>query len=87
MASVTLKNLGRRHPGGAMAVSDLSLEVPDGSLFVLAGPARCGLSTVLRLVAGLEAPSEGGVSLGGFPAGGIGPDQGVHLGDNHPAVL
>jgi multiple sugar transport system ATP-binding protein len=86
MASITLKNLCKRHPGGVTAVSDLSLEIPDGSFFVLAGPARCGLSSVLRLVAGLEAPSEGGVSLGGVPAHGRTPrERGVALVSRHSA--
>ncbi|MDR0380448.1 MAG: ABC transporter ATP-binding protein [Oscillospiraceae bacterium] len=84
MASVTLKNLCKHHPGGVTAVSDLSLEIPDRSFFVLAGPARCGLSTVLRLVAGLETPSDGGVSLSGFPVDGRSPrERGVALVSRH----
>ena len=47
-----------------MAVQALDLEIADGEFLVLVGPSGCGKSTVLRLVAGLETPTQGRVFLG-----------------------
>ncbi|WP_334123303.1 ABC transporter ATP-binding protein [Glutamicibacter sp.] len=47
------------------AVEDLELLVPSGTFFALLGPSGCGKSTTLRMIAGLEAPSEGSISIGG----------------------
>ncbi len=46
------------------AVDDLDLVVPQGSFFALLGPSGCGKTTTLRMVAGLEEPTEGAISLG-----------------------
>ncbi|WP_313810996.1 ABC transporter ATP-binding protein [Glutamicibacter sp.] len=48
-----------------VAVKDLDLLVPSGSFFALLGPSGCGKSTTLRMIAGLDAPSEGSISIGG----------------------
>ena len=42
--------------GDFVALEDVSLEVPDGSLTALLGPSGSGKSTLLRIIAGLEAP-------------------------------
>ncbi|MBV8506426.1 MAG: ABC transporter ATP-binding protein, partial [Alphaproteobacteria bacterium] len=47
------------------AVRDLSLNVADGELVVLLGPTSAGKTTTLRLVAGLEYPDEGAISIDG----------------------
>jgi multiple sugar transport system ATP-binding protein len=49
---------------GAVAVDRLSLDVHDGELLVLLGPSGCGKTTALRMVAGLEDPTDGTVSIG-----------------------
>jgi spermidine/putrescine transport system ATP-binding protein len=46
------------------AVRDLDLTVPEGAFFALLGPSGCGKTTTLRMVAGLEEPTTGTVSLG-----------------------
>ena len=51
--------------GDAPAVDRFSLEVADGEFLVLVGPSGCGKSTTLRMVAGLELPSSGTISIGG----------------------
>jgi iron(III) transport system ATP-binding protein len=49
--------------GGTTVIDDLSLSVREGELLTLLGPSGCGKTTTLRLVAGLEAPTEGVVRL------------------------
>lgn len=48
-----------------MAVQALDLAIADGEFLVLVGPSGCGKSTVLRLVAGLETPTQGHIFIGG----------------------
>ena len=73
MAGIVLRGVTKRYPGGAHAVRDLDLTVEDGELLVLVGPSGCGKSTVLRLIAGLERPSEGVVRIGGREATDLAP--------------
>ncbi len=47
------------------AVKSLDLDVPVGSFFALLGPSGCGKTTTLRMVAGLETPTSGTITLGG----------------------
>jgi ABC-type nitrate/sulfonate/bicarbonate transport system ATPase subunit len=46
------------------AVWDLDLEIPDGSFTTLLGPSGCGKTTTLRMIAGLEMPSDGEIRIG-----------------------
>ena len=66
MAEVVLDRVTKRF-GTVEAVSDLSLTIGDGELIVLLGPTGAGKTTTLRLVAGLEQPDAGAVSIGGRP--------------------
>ena len=50
--------------GSFKAVDDLTLTIPAGSFFALLGPSGCGKTTTLRMVAGLEEPSEGRIVIG-----------------------
>ena len=64
MATVELRGLAKRF-GGFTALEGLDLSIEDGEFLVLLGPSGCGKSTTMRLVAGLEEPSEGDILIGG----------------------
>jgi sulfate/thiosulfate transport system ATP-binding protein len=51
--------------GDFVALDDVSIEVPDGSLTALLGPSGSGKSTLLRVIAGLESPDSGRVLISG----------------------
>ncbi len=62
--AITALNVTKRF-GDFVALDDVSVEIPDGSLTALLGPSGSGKSTLLRVIAGLEAPDTGAVSLNG----------------------
>ncbi len=63
MGRVTVENLVKRFRE-KVAVDDVSFEVNDGEFLVLVGPSGCGKTTTLRLLAGLEAATEGEIRFG-----------------------
>ena len=63
MGRVAFEHVTKRF-GGTAAVSDLSLDVDDCEFMVLLGPSGCGKSTALRMVAGLDEPTEGTIRIG-----------------------
>ncbi|MEA2412596.1 MAG: sulfate/thiosulfate transport system ATP-binding protein [Thermoleophilaceae bacterium] len=62
--SIAVENVTRRF-GAFLAVDDVSLEVPAGSLTALLGPSGSGKSTLLRMIAGLDTPDTGRVLIAG----------------------
>ncbi len=67
-----LENVTKKF-GDFVAVDDLTLTVPHGSFFALLGPSGCGKTTTLRMVAGLEEPTAGTVSIGDQDITGLRP--------------
>jgi multiple sugar transport system ATP-binding protein len=63
VARVELKSVSKKF-GGVVAINDLSLVVADGELLVILGPSGCGKSTALRLIAGLDEPDVGEITIG-----------------------
>ena len=72
MAAVEFSRVTKRF-GTTTAVDGLDLSVDDGEFLVLLGPSGCGKSTALRLLAGLEQPTEGTISIEGKRVDGVDP--------------
>ena len=64
MASLSLRGIYKRYPGGVVAVSDFNMNIRDKEFIILVGPSGCGKSTTLRMIAGLEEISEGELFIG-----------------------
>ena len=64
MASLSLRGIYKKYPGGVVAASDINLEIRDKEFIILVGPSGCGKSTTLRMIAGLEEISEGELYIG-----------------------
>ncbi|WP_141907691.1 ABC transporter ATP-binding protein [Micromonospora sp. A202] len=73
MSTVTLKDVSKVFRDGTLAVDSINLDVNDGEFMVLLGPSGCGKSTVLRMIAGLEDPTQGAVLLDGELANDLPP--------------
>lgn len=65
MAKLELIHLNKTFSPNVVPVKDISLTVEDGEFLSLLGPSGCGKSTVLRMIAGLETPTQGHVVIGG----------------------
>ena len=72
--SIEIRNVTKRF-GSFLALDDVSLEIPEGSLTAVLGPSGSGKSTLLRIVAGLERPDSGEILLSGEDATGISPQR------------
>ena len=64
MASLSLRHIYKKYPGGVTAVSDFNLEIKDKEFIVFVGPSGCGKTTTLRMIAGLEEITEGELFIG-----------------------
>ncbi len=62
---IRLDSVSKRFPDGTVAVSDLTLEVPEGEICVLVGPSGCGKTTTLKMINRLIEPTGGRIYLNG----------------------
>jgi spermidine/putrescine transport system ATP-binding protein len=74
-AAVSLHGVTKRFGEDVVAVDDVDLEIKDGEFFSLLGPSGCGKTTTLRMIAGLEFPTEGSVRIHGEEMGLRSPDK------------
>ena len=63
MPEIILENITKRW-GKFFGVDNVSLNIPDNSFITLLGPSGCGKTTILRMIAGLETPTEGRIVIG-----------------------
>jgi multiple sugar transport system ATP-binding protein len=64
VASIVFEHVTKRYADGVEAVTDMNLAVADGEFMILVGPSGSGKSTALRMLAGLEAVTEGVIRIG-----------------------
>jgi osmoprotectant transport system ATP-binding protein len=62
---ITFENVTKKYPDGTVAVDDLTLEVPDGTLTVFVGPSGCGKTTSMRMINRMIEPTSGTLTVDG----------------------
>jgi multiple sugar transport system ATP-binding protein len=72
VAIVETRGLTKRF-GDVVAVDGVDLRTEEGEFLVLLGPSGCGKTTLLRMIAGLEEPTEGEILMGGHNVIGLPP--------------
>ena len=74
MAGIRFDGVSKRF-GGVTAVDGLSMEIEAGEFVSILGPSGCGKTTLLRMLAGLERPSAGAISIGGTVVNELAPAE------------
>jgi putative spermidine/putrescine transport system ATP-binding protein len=72
---IELAGIYKRYPDGTVAVDGINIVIEDGSYCCLLGPSGCGKTTILRMIAGHEAPTAGEIVIGGENVGGLSPRE------------
>ncbi len=62
---ITFEGVTKQYPDGTVAVDDLTLEVPDGTLTVFVGPSGCGKTTSMRMINRMIDPTSGTLTVNG----------------------
>ncbi len=76
--AIKASDVTRKYVGGAFtAVDNISMELRENEIVCFIGPSGCGKTTMLRMVAGLEYPTTGDLTIFGKPITGPGPDRGM----------
>jgi len=64
MARIRIEDVHKTYPNGYVAAKGVDIDIRDGEFMVLVGASGCGKSTTLRMVAGLETPTQGRIWIG-----------------------
>lgn len=70
-AMIEFQNVSQYYEGDIVALNDINLSIEQGELVFLSGPSGAGKSTLLKLIAAIERPSTGSVSVNGQDIGNI----------------
>ncbi|WNG81732.1 ATP-binding cassette domain-containing protein [Mycobacterium sp. ITM-2016-00316] len=62
---ITFTNVTKRYPDGTVAVDDLTLDVPEGTLAAFVGPSGCGKTTSMRMINRMIEPTSGTLTVNG----------------------
>jgi len=73
--AVSVNGVTKIYPGGVEALNDMTIQFPKGELTSLLGPSGCGKTTLLKIIAGLLAPTSGNVTVNGQPVTGPGKER------------
>src|SRR4051794_41957881 len=76
-AELNVTHLRKQFLVGRPAVDDVSFRIAAGEIVVLLGPSGCGKTTTLRMIAGLEHPTGGTISIRGED--GAAPRRRLHV--------
>lgn len=79
MPEIVLTNVTKRY-GDFYAVENMNLTIPDDSFITLLGPSGCGKTTTLRMIAGLETPTSGKITINGETV--FDSEAGINIGAN-----
>ena len=70
---ISFAGVSKRYPDGTMAVDDLTLDVPEGTLTVFVGPSGCGKTTSMRMINRMVEPTSGTVTVDGQDVSEVNP--------------
>jgi len=73
--AVSVNGVTKIYPGGVEALNDMTIQFPKGELTSLLVPSGCGKTTLLKIIAGLLAPTSGNVTVNGQPVTGPGKER------------
>ena len=70
---ISFAGVSKRYPDGTVAVDDLTLDVPEGTLTVFVGPSGCGKTTSMRMINRMVEPTSGTVTVDGRDVSTVNP--------------